>query len=649
MGLLIGKAGSAILSCLATIRYLRESNLNHNDKTSLATLSLAALGIVYGDIGTSPLYTLNTIFTAGNHPVPLNPENILGILSLIFWSLMIVVSFKYVLFIMHADNQGEGGLMALLALVLGKLNRTGKQRGMILMLGIFGTALFYGDGVITPGISVLSAVEGLQVASPIFKSYVIPITLVILFFLFFFQRHGTASVGALFGPVMCIWFLTLASLGTLAILSEPRVMESLNPFYGMHFLTANPLFGFLSLGSVVLAVTGAEALYADMGHFGRKPVQLAWFCFVLPALVLNYFGQGALLIHDPSAISNPFYLLAPDWARFPLVILSTIATVIASQAVISGAYSMTNQAIRLGYAPRMETQHTSEDEIGQIYVPGINWTLLIAVTALVLGFRTSSSLATAYGIAVTGTMSITTILAFIVVRKLWGWGTIKGTLLIAVFLTVDLAFFGANLIKIEEGGWFPLTLGIVIFTLMTTWKRGRMLLAERMKSESIDLVPFVESFSTDSIVRVPGTAIFLTANPDGVPHALLHNMKHNKVLHDRVVILNVRILDIPHVPANRCIEYTELPKNFHRMIVQFGFKDDPNLPKALSSQKILALEPMETSFFLSREMLIPKTASRMALWRKKLFVAMFRNAGSAIPFFRLPPNRVVEIGAQVVL
>ena len=623
--------------------------MEKNGRSGLFTLSLAALGIVYGDIGTSPLYTLNTIFTAGMHPVPLNQENILGILSLIFWSLMVVVSFKYVVFIMHADNKGEGGIMALLSLVLGKLGKNGRRRATILMLGLFGAALFYGDGVITPAISVLSAVEGLQVVSPLFKSYVIPMTLGILFALFFFQRRGTASVGALFGPIMCLWFLVLALFGIRSILSEPHVLGAFNPVHGMLFLEKNPEIGFLSLGGVVLALTGAEALYADMGHFGRKPIQLAWFGFVLPALLLNYFGQGALLIHDPKAIANPFYLLAPQWALFPLVLLSTVATVIASQAVISGAFSMTSQAIRLGYAPRMETQHTSEEEIGQIYVPGINWTLLLAVTALVLGFRTSSSLASAYGIAVTGTMTVTSLLAFIVVRRLWGWGLIRGALLILPLMTIDLAFFVANLIKVEEGGWFPLVLASVIFTLMTTWKQGRVLLAERMKRESIALEPFVESLSPDSVVRVSGTAVFLTANPEGVPHALLHNLKHNKVLHERVVILNVLVQEIPHVPADERFEYRVLQNGFHRMIVRFGFKDEPNLPKALFAQKILALEPMDTSYFLSREMLIPKAGHKMALWREKLFVAMFRNAGSAIPFFRLPPNRVVEIGAQVVL
>src|SRR5271169_3349063 len=476
-------------------------NDNHN-KSSLTGLSLAALGVVYGDIGTSPLYTLNAIFTGGLSPVPLNPENILGILSLIFWSLMVVVSFKYVAFIMRADNRGEGGIMALMALALRNLEDKGKLRAAIMLLGIFGAALFYGDGIITPAISVLSAVEGLQVASPAFKTYVIPITIAVLLGLFVLERKGTASVGGLFGPIMCVWFGVLAILGVLKIFAEPEVLKALNPAHGVSFLIASPWVGFVALGGVVLALTGAEALYADMGHFGRRPIQLAWFGFVLPALVLNYFGQGALLIRDPKAIENAFYLLAPGWALYPLVILSTVATVIASQAVISGAFSMTQQATQLGYSPRMETQHTSEREIGQIYLPGINWAMLVAVIALVLGFGSSTNLAAAYGIAVSGTMTITTVLAFVVVRKLWGWGWVKGGLLIVFLLTVDLAFFGANAMKIMEGGWLPLVLGFGLFLLMTTWKRGRALLQERLESKALDLTPFAESMGQGSVSRV---------------------------------------------------------------------------------------------------------------------------------------------------
>lgn len=620
-------------------------------KKNTAPLALAALGVVYGDIGTSPLYTLSTIFTGGLQPVPLNTENILGILSLIFWSLMIVVSFKYVIFIMRADNRGEGGIMALLALALRTLDERSKGRAAIMLLGIFGAALFYGDGVITPAISVLSAVEGLQVASPALHHFIIPVTIAVLFGLFMFQRQGTASVGALFGPVMLIWFGTLALLGLLNILDEPRVMNALNPVHGISFLLNAPWIGFLALGGVVLAVTGAETLYADMGHFGRKPVQLAWFFLVLPALLLNYFGQGALLIHTPKAIANPFYLLAPDWALYPLIMLATVATVIASQAVISGAFSITRQAMQLGYAPRMATQQTSEHEFGQIYLPGINWTLFVAVVALVIGFRSSSNLGSAYGIAVTGTMAITSVLAFIVVRKIWGWGWIKGGLLIASLLSIDIAFFSANAIKIEEGGWFPLVFAFGVFLLMTTWKRGRLLLRDRTQQNVLSLAPFADSIQPDSVIRVPGTAIFLTSNPDGVPHALLHNLKHNKVLHEHVVILTVRMLDVPYVADEERLTYQALSNGFYRLIVKFGFKDEPDIPKAIepAARFGLILGPMETSYFLGRETLIPKTSTDMPLWREKLFVTLYRNASSAVTFFNIPPNCVVEMGTQVVL
>ncbi|MGC2456788.1 MAG: potassium transporter Kup [Gallionellaceae bacterium] len=625
--------------------------MNTPSKSSLTGLSMAALGVVYGDIGTSPLYTLNSIFTGGLRPVPLNSENILGILSLIFWSLMIVVSFKYVIFIMRADNRGEGGIMALMALALRKLEDKGKVRTSVMLLGIFGAALFYGDGIITPAISVLSAVEGFQVASPAFKAYVIPITIAVLCGLFIFERKGTASVGALFGPIMCVWFGALTILGVLNILAEPGVLSALNPSHGISFLIASPWIGFIALGGVVLAITGVEALYADMGHFGRRPIQLAWFGFVLPALVLNYFGQGALLIHNPKAIENAFYLLAPGWALYPLVILSTVATVIASQAVISGAFSMTQQATLLGYSPRMETQHTSELEIGQIYLPGINWALLLAVIALVLGFRSSTNLAAAYGIAVTGTMTITTILAFIVVRKSWGWGWLRSGLLIAFLLAIDLVFFGANAMKIEEGGWLPLVFGLGVFLLMTTWKRGRKLLQERLQSDALELKPFAESMGPGLVLRVPGTAIFLHVNPDGVPQALLHNLKHNKVLHEHVVVLCIRILDIPHASDEDRLEIQPLPNNFYRLVVKFGFKDEPDIPKGLelAAKHGLPLDPMDVSFFIGRLTLIPKVDSEMPLWREKLFIGMYRNAGSIVSYFKIPPGRVVEMGTQVIL
>ncbi len=620
-----------------------------NSNSNIAPLSLAALGVVYGDIGTSPLYTLNTIFTAGIHPVPLTQQNLFGILSLIFWSLVIVVCIKYVTFIMRADNHGEGGIMALLALALSKLSREGRYRRAMLLMGIFGAALFYGDGVITPAISVLSAVEGLQVASPLFKDFVIPVTLVIVFFLFIFQRQGTASVGALFGPVMLLWFSVIGVLGILSIAQNPHVLGALNPLYGLHFLLESSSVGFLALGGVVLSLTGAEALYADMGHFGRKPITVAWYGLVLPALLLNYFGQGALLMASPKAIENPFYLLAPGWALYPMILLATAATVIASQSVISGAFSMTAQAIKLGYSPRMETHHTSEAEKGQIYVPGINWALMVAVAALILGFKSSANLATAYGLAVSGTMLMTTVLANIVFRRLWHWGALRGGMLIVGLMTVDVSFFSANLAKISEGGWLPLTLGLGIFVLMTTWKRGRTLLALRMRKESIGLDAFVASLSATSCVRVPGTAVFLTANPEGVPHALLHTMKHMKTLHERIVILAVRTPEIPRVDEQNRLELEPLPNNFHRATLHFGFMEEPNVPEVLFDQNRLPMNEMETVFILSRESLIPKVGSEMALWREKLFIAMFRNAGSAIPYFKLPPNKVVEIGAQVLL
>lgn len=540
--------------------------------------------------------------------------------------------------------------MALMALTLRKAG-TRRSRTTIMLAGIVGAALFYGDGVITPAISVLSAVEGLEVATPALKAYVIPVTIGVLFALFAFQRKGTAGIGALFGPVVCLWFGALAVLGIVNILAEPSVIKALSPTYALSFFLSNPKMGFLALGGVFLVATGSEALYADMGHFGRKPIQLAWLAVALPALVLNYFGQGALLIHNPAAIQNPFYLLAPGWALYPLVALATAATVIASQAVISGAFSITRQAIQLGYSPRMEVQHTSEKEIGQIYMPAVNWTLFIAVVALVLGFRTSTNIAAAYGIAVSSTMVITTALAFIVVRHQWGWGWIRSGLLISAFLVIDLAFFAANATKIMDGGWFPLVFGLGIFTLMSTWKLGRELLRTRMEGEAIALDPFVQGLDSGSVTRVPRTAVFLSGNPHAVPHALLHNLKHNMVLHERIAIVTVLVEDVPHVPDIDWVEVQTLPNNFFRIIVRYGFKDDPDIPKALErcTQYGITFDPMTTSFFLGRETLIPKLGSEMPLWREKLFIAMFRNAGSAANFFKIPPNRVVEMGAQVVL
>ena len=619
-------------------------------RSSLSALALAALGVVYGDIGTSPLYTMKEVF-AGNHPIPLTPDNVLGILSLILWSLIVIVSVKYVIFIMRADNRGEGGIMALIALALHDAKGNPMKEKMIILVGVLGAAMFYGDGMVTPAISVLSAVEGLEVATPALKMFVIPLTLLVLFGLFFVQRRGTARIGALFGPVMLVWFSTLALLGIYNIIAAPGVLKALNPAYGIGFLIHNRGIALIAMGAVVLSVTGAEALYADMGHFGRKPIQLAWFCFVLPALILNYFGQGALLLIEPEAAQNPFYHTAPDWALYPLVALSTLATVIASQAVISGAFSVTRQAMQLGFVPRVEVQHTSEKEQGQIYLPGVNWGLAAAVAILVLGFKSSNNLAAAYGIAVTGDMVITSILATIVAARVWNWGWIRAALLFSCFLAVELTFLFANALKIPDGGWFPLVMGLVIFTLMTTWKRGRQLLFRRLETEAIDLRPFIESIAIGTPTRVSGIAVFLTPNPNGVPHALLHNLKHNKVLHEKIVLTTVLMKDIPHVPVEERISVEDLGDEFYRVTINYGFMDGPNLPRDLELCKHygLVLDMMDTSFFVGRETLIPRAGSEMALWREKLFVTMFRNAGSAASFFKLPPNRVVELGTQVML
>ncbi|HJW01992.1 MAG TPA: potassium transporter Kup [Azospira sp.] len=616
----------------------------------VAPLALAALGVVYGDIGTSPLYTVHEVFAGTHHPVPITPDNILGILSLIFWSLMIVVSIKYVVFIMHADNKGEGGVMALMALVLRGAEGKPYAHGLML-LGLFGAALFYGDGVITPAISVLSAVEGLEIATPAFKPFVLPITIGVLIALFAFQRHGTARVGRLFGPIMILWFAALAVMGIVNIAAAPQVLGALDPRHALHFFGVDPRLAFLSLAAVVLSLTGAEALYADMGHFGRKPIQIAWFGLVLPSLLLNYFGQGALLLTDAKAIDNPFYLLAPDWALMPLVVLATAATVIASQAVISGTYSITQQAMQMGYSPRMEVQHTSEHEQGQIYLPGINWMLLLAVLALVLGFGSSTNLAAAYGIAVTGTMVITTILAFIVVRHVWGWSLPVGLLVLGSFLVLDTAFFTANATKIKDGGWFPLAFGVALFTVMTTWKRGRQLLRDRLAAEAMPMKGFLESLSLGGVHQTPGTALFMTPTPTVVPHALLHSLKHYKVIHERVVMVSVQFFDVPYVPEIDRVEVHRLQGSFWQVAVQYGFKDEPDIPRALElcAEAGLVLDMADTSFFLSRESLIPRLGTGIALWREKLFIALFRNAGSATSFFKIPSNRVVELGTQIVL
>jgi KUP system potassium uptake protein len=616
----------------------------------LAILALSALGVVYGDIGTSPLYAVKEVF-AGNHPIPITEANIFGSLSLFFWALVIIVSIKYVIFIMRADNRGEGGIMAMIALALHDAQGKPQQMRLIMIVGILGAAMFYGDGMVTPAMSVLSAVEGLEVATPAFKSFVIPITMLVLFGLFFVQRHGTAMVGAAFGPVMVLWFGTLAALGVSNIVDHPAILAALNPLYGLEFLLSNKAMALLAMGNVVLAVTGAEALYADMGHFGVKPIRRAWFAFVLPALVLNYFGQGALILGDPAAAKNPFFNMGPEWALYPLVGLATVATVIASQAVISGAFSVTRQAMQLGFMPRMEVQHTSEKEAGQIYLPAVNWGLMLAVMVLVLGFKSSNNLAAAYGIAVTGDMVITSILATVVVARSWKWGWWRAAALFSCFLAVELVFLAANILKIPDGGWFPLVAGMAIFILMTTWKRGRQLLSERLKGERLELSSFLDSLANSMPMRVEGTSVFLNADPKGVPHALLHNLMHNKVVHERVVLLSVKFFDVPFVPDIDRVEVRHLKENFWSVLIHYGFKDEPNVPGALEHCAVFGLEfnPLETSYFIGRETLIPRLGSDMAFWREKIFIAMFRNAGSATAFFQIPSNRVVELGTQVVL
>ncbi|MFL9710129.1 potassium transporter Kup [Methylobacillus sp. Pita1] len=618
-------------------------------KPALPLLALAALGVVFGDIGTSPLYTMKEVFAVSPHPVPLTHDNVFGILALILWSFIMVVSVKYTVFMMRADNNGEGGIMALLALA--SRNIKGERKRLVMYAGIVGACMFYADGMITPAISVLSAVEGVEVAAPALDQFIVPVTLAVLFALFWLQSKGTAVAGALFGPVMLLWFGTLAALGIVNILHEPRVLEALNPLYAIQFFINAPWIAFVALGSVVLAVTGVEALYADMGHFGPRPIRYAWFGFVLPALILNYFGQGALVLHDVEAIKNPFYLMAPQWMLYPLIGLATLATVIASQAVISGAFSISAQALQLGYLPRMRILHTSEQQKGQIYMPYINWSLMIAVMALVAGFGSSGDLAAAYGIAVTGNMLFTTLLAGIVFHGIWRWSWPRTLALIGLFLVIDLAFFSANILKTPDGGWAPILIGIVIFTLMTTWKRGRGLLLERLRNESMLLEPFVDAIGAHPPQRVQGTGIFMTPNPHGVPHAMLHNLKHNKILHERNILLTVNFADVPYVAERSRLGLEELRHGFYRITVNYGFKDDPDLPRDLELTKQLGLEldTMDTSFFIGKETLFASRSSGMAYWRNKLFVGIFRNADSITNQFKLPPNRVIELGAQVTI
>jgi len=620
----------------------------HARRKALPALTLAASGVVFGDIGTSPLYALKEIFN-GHHPIAVTPDNVLGVLSMVFWSIMVLVTLKYVLIMMRADNRGEGGSLALLALILERA-RSHRLAWLVSMLGIFAAALFFGDSMITPAISVLSAVEGISILTPDLDEYVVPLTLAILTALFMIQRRGTAAVGLFFGPVMLCWFAVLALLGILEISRHPDVLVALNPAYAVNFTSEHTLLAFLALGSVVLAVTGGEALYTDMGHFGPLPIRLAWFGFVMPALVLNYFGQGALLLHDGAALESPFFHLGPSWALPPLLVLATLATVIASQAVISGAFSVARQAVQMGLLPRMLIVHTSGHEQGQIYVPFTNWTLYLAVSGLVLGFQNSSNLAAAYGIAVTGTMLIDTVLIAFVMVLLWRWNKLVVALLIGALIAVDLAFFAANAIKIPQGGWFPIVVGILSFTLLTTWRHGRALVMEEVSREGLPLDDFLDM--VDEVHRVKGTAIFMTSSKNGVPSALLHNLKHNQVLHDRVVLLTVQTADTPYVSELERIYLHPLRQGFMRVVLRYGFMEDPDVPSALlqCSRFGESFDMMETSFYLSRESVIPRLSrGRITRWRGKLFALMSKNATSATDFFRIPANRVVELGTQLVI
>ncbi|MEI7732771.1 MAG: potassium transporter Kup [Verrucomicrobiota bacterium] len=613
-------------------------------------LALGALGVVYGDIGTSPLYAVRECFSATTGLAVTRP-NVLGVLSLIFWSLIILVSIKYLSLVLRADNKGEGGILALLAMAVPDRQTAGAALGkkLLIFVGIFGAALLYGDGVITPAITVLSAVEGLQVATNRFDPYVVLMAILILVALFSVQRAGTHRVGSVFGPIMTLWFAVLAILGISGIIRAPEVLAAVNPWHGLHFLFNSGWTGFVVVGSVFLVMTGAEALYADMGHFGRRPIQWAWFGLVLPSLFLNYLGQGALLLQNPKAVENPFFLLAPAWALYPLVGLSTIAAVIASQALISGAYSLSMQAMQLGYLPRIKIQHTSASERGQIYMPHINWALMLACVGLVLGFRTSSNLAAAYGIAVILTMVITTLLFGYAARHIWKWNLGLTLGVCSIFLTIELAFLGANLLKIMHGGWFPLLLAALIFIVLTSWKKGRALVGARMQESAFPLQLLLDDVATHKTIRVPGTAVFLSGSADRTPLALLHNLKHNRVLHQRVITLTILTTETPHVEAAERLTIEKLPENFYRVIGRYGFMESPDVLALLNAcrQQGLETDLNTTTFFLSRESLRPIKTPEMAWWRKNLFVFCARNAQSPTAFFGLPANRVVELGMQV--
>ncbi|MDD4944009.1 MAG: potassium transporter Kup [Rhodoferax sp.] len=616
-------------------------------QSSLRALTLGAIGVVYGDIGTSVLYAVKEVFGSGH--VPFTTDNVMGILSIFFWTLTVIISLKYVTLVLRADNNGEGGLVAMLALASQSVKDKPRLRRLLLFVGIFGTCLFYGDGVITPAISVLSAVEGLEVVSPTFKKAVIPLTLLILFALFAVQKRGTADIGRFFGPITLVWFAVIAVLGVSHIVHNPEVLWALSPHHALRFMWLNPLTSFIILGAVVLCVTGGEALYADMGHFGKKPIRLAWFSVVMPALTLNYFGQGALLLSNPAAVKNPFFMMSPAWALLPLVGLATLATVIASQALITGAFSVTKQVIQLGYLPRFQVWHTNVKETGQIFMPFVNWGLFVLIVLAVMLFKTSSNLAAAYGIAVTLDMLITTLLTFFVIRYAWRYPLALCVAATAVFFVVDMAFFTSNLIKLSEGGWFPLLIAAGVFTLMLTWKDGRRLLNHKLQADAIDLGSFLDAVFVSPPVRVAGSAVFLTAAPGTVPNALLHNLKHNKVLHEINLFVTVVNHEVPWIGMDKRLSIESLGHDCWQVVVNYGFKNDPDLPKALLNLKGRGceLDPMTTSFFLSRDSVVPTIGSGMAQWREKLFAQMHLNASGAADFLNLPSNAVVELGSKI--
>lgn len=618
----------------------------------LAGLTLLALGVVYGDIGTSPLYAVREAFNE-DYGIAVTADNVYGILSLIIWALILVVSLKYIVFVMRADNRGEGGILSLLALNLQRKHRQSDRRVRLLIVtfGLIGASLLYGESMITPAISVLSAMEGIEIVAPAFRYAVIPLTVGILIALFSFQNRGTRGVGRLFGPVTLLWFTTIGVLGAIEISHEPRTLMALSPHYAISFFARNGLAGFLVLGAVVLAVTGAEALYADMGHFGRKPIRLAWFFIVLPALLLNYFGQGALILRDPSTAVNPFYLLAPPFFQYPLIAIATAATIVASQALISGAFSLTRQCVQLGYCPRVRVIHTSKSEAGQIYVPGVNWALMVGCLLIVLGFRNSTNIGHAYGIAVTGTFIITTSLLFVLARSWWGWSMRKSLLFLIGFLIVDVVFFASNLPKFLHGGWVPVFTGSIVFLLMTTWQRGRAIVMSLLKRATLPMDLFLPDVAKRKPPRVPGVAVFLTSNPHGAPGVLLHHLKHNKTLHERVVLLSILPTEVPEIDDNSRVSVTELGEGFYRVKARYGFMETPNVGRImeLAAKAGLETKPGDISYYLGRERLIPTGTGRMAAWRKRLFIVMSRNSPSAAEYFGIPPNRAVELGAQFEL